>query len=118
MEGQVYLLYEADAWLSYDSMVLMGVFSNDEDMLDAVRTLAKSRLRDNINAYRSFEEGEEYTDEELAAMSDEEREELYDSLVEPIVDEFTKQNLQTQCFDYNFYATEVTLNELNEDGIR
>jgi hypothetical protein len=51
-------------------------------------------------------------------MSDEEREELYDSLVEPIVDEFCKQDLQTQCFDYNFYATEATLNELNEDGIR
>ena len=112
------MLYEADAWLSYDSMVLLGVFDSDENLLGAVGNLVRDELKEDINHFRQFDESEAPTKEELAAMSDEEREELYDSLVEPIVDEFTKQNLQTQCFDYNFYATEVTLNELNEDGIR
>lgn len=111
MEGQVYLLYEADAYLSYDSMVLMGVFSNDEDMLDAVRTLAKSRLDDDINAYNDDEDidTDDMTEDEIEATKDE--------IIEEIIGEFCG-NFQTQNYENNFYATEVTLNELNENGIR
>ena len=103
------MLYEADAWLSYDSMVLLGVFDSYEALLDAVGTLARKELEKDVNHFCSFDEGdcpETLTEEET------------DSIVEKVIDEFTSNNLQTQSYDTNYYATEVTLNELDEDGIR
>lgn len=109
MAKNVYLLYEADAWLSYDSMVLMGVFDSDEALLDAVGTLARKELEKDANHFRSFDEGdcpETLTEDET------------DSIVEKVIDEFTSNNLQTQAYDTNYYAIETELNHLDEDGIR
>ena len=109
MEGQVYLLYEADAWLSFDSMVLLGVFDNEEAMLDAVRTLARKELEKDANHFRSFDEGDC-----PEALTKEETE----GIVEEVIDDFTRSNLQTQAYNINYYATTAILNHLDEDGIR
>lgn len=118
MAQTVYLLYEADAWLSYDSMVLLGVFDSDENLLGAVGNLVRDELKEDINHFRQFDESEAPTKEELAAMSDEEREALYDELQEQVQDEFLNNNLQTQAYQINYYATEATMNHLDTDGIR
>ncbi len=109
MAKSVYLLYEADAWLSYDSMVLLGVFDSNEAMLEAVSTLARKELEKDPNHFRTFDEGDC-----PKTLSEEER----DEIVESVIDEFTNNNLQTQAYSTNYYATEAELNHLDEDGIR
>ncbi len=116
MEEQAYLLFEADAWLSYDSMVLMGVFTSEEAFHEAVAQLIRSRLEsDGMNAYNTYDEEDL---EKAEAMTGEEREQEINSIVENVVDEFFSSDLQTQSYDTNLYATYVTLNKLDENGIR
>ena len=96
MEGQVYLLYEADAWLSYDSMVLMG----------AVSELVRDKVANQGVTFKDVD-------------SDDEEEETLDEITERIVDEFFNNNLQTHGnYEVNLYATTAELNHLEEDGIR
>lgn len=44
------LLYEGDQWLSNDSLVLMGIFTNQKKLRTSARKLIKERLRDNYDA--------------------------------------------------------------------
>ena len=116
MNEMAYLLYEADAWLSYDSMVLMGVFTSETAFHEAVAQLVRSRLEiDGMNAYNSYDEE---SLEEVETLTGEEREKEIDGIVEKVAEEFFGNDLQTQSYDTNLYAAYVTLNELNEDGIR
>ena len=116
MNEMAYLLYEADAWLSYDSMVLMGVFTSDTAFHEAVAQLIRSRLNiDGMNAYNSYDEE---SLEEVETLTGEEREKEIDGIVEKVAEEFFGNDLQAQSYDTNLYAAYVTLNELNEDGIR
>lgn len=106
MEGQVYLLYEADAWLSYDSMVLMGVFDSDEALMGAVSELVRDKVANQGVTFKDVD-------------SDDEEEETLDEITERIVDEFFNNNLQTHGnYEVNLYATTAELNRLEEDGIR
>ena len=107
-----YLLYETDAWNSEDSKVLLGVFQGDEELLNAVRTLARKELEKDINHFNQFDE------DALDDMTDEERKQAIDDCIEMVIDEFTDNNLQTQAYDTNYYATTAMINELDEDGIR
>jgi len=107
-----YLLYETDAWNSEDSKVLLGVFQGDEELLNAVRTLARKELEKDINHFNQFDE------DALDDMTDEERKQAIDDCIEMVIDEFTDNNLQTQAYDTNYYATTAMINVLDEDGIR
>ena len=118
MAQTVYLLYEADAWLSYDSMVLLGVFDSDEALLGAVGNLVRDELKEDINHFHSYDEGEAPTKQELEAMTEDDLEALYDDIQERVQDEFLNNNLQTQAYQINYYATEATMNHLDTDGIR
>ena len=116
MNEMAYLLYEADAWLSYDNMVLMGVFTSETAFHEAVAQQVRSRLNiDGMNAYNSYDEEEL---EEVETLTGEEREKEIDGIVEKVAEEFFGNDLQTQSYDTNLYATYVTLNKLDEDGIR
>ena len=47
----IYLLYECDTWHSRNSMVLLGVFSTREKMLDALRGIVDTAIKDgHLNA--------------------------------------------------------------------
>ena len=96
-------------------MVPLGVFTSDERLLDAVRTLVRKELEKDINHFRTFEEGEE---PEMKKLTDQERKEIYSDIQGQVIDKFCSNNLQTQCYDTNYYATQVTLDHLDEDGIR
>lgn len=110
-----YLLYETDAWNSEDSKVLLGVFQGDEELLNAVRKLARQELEKDINHFNTYDED---SLEEAQALTGKEREEEIDSIIEQVIDHFTDCNLQTQAYDTNYYATTAMINELDEDGIR
>ena len=115
--GTLHLLWETDAWHSYDSRVLLGVFTSEENLLDAIRTLVRKELEEDINHFNSFEEGEEPTEEELKAMTEDELYDLYEEITDPILDEFCR-NGQTQSFSVNWDSTEVEADQLDENGIR
>lgn len=91
MNNNVYLLYTCDDWMSYDSMVLMGVFSSDESLLDGVGEIVADMV-DN------FADGDEEPDE----------------TIERVAQEFLDCNLQTQGYDKNIFAKCVELNKVEE----
>ena len=53
---KVYLIYEGDEHLSKDSMVLMGIFNNVEDLKKGARQLITDRLNDNFHRCECDEE--------------------------------------------------------------
>lgn len=61
----VFLLYEGDEWLSRDSMVLMGVFTNQAELKSAARELIEQRADEHLDSAKSnydFDEGTTYED--------------------------------------------------------
>lgn len=114
-KNDCYLLYETDAWNSEDSKVLLGVFQGDEELLNAVRTLARKELEKDINHFETYDED---SLEEAQTLTGKERDEEIDSIIEQVIDHFTDCNLQTQNYDTNYYATTAMINELDKDGIR
>ena len=80
---EVYLLYECDSWHSRSSMELLGVFSTYPKMIDALRDIADTAIK----------EGHLNADD-----------------VEDIVKEFDN-NRQTQGYATNYLYEVVTLDE-------
>ena len=46
--ANVFLLYEGDAWLSRDSLVLMGVFSTEETLKKGAKSLIWERRKEHL----------------------------------------------------------------------
>ena len=80
---EVYLLYECDSWHSRSSMELLGVFSTYPKMIDALRDIADTAIK----------EGHLNADD-----------------VEDIVKEFDN-NRQTQGYATNYLYEVATLDE-------
>lgn len=91
MENNVYLLYTCDAWHSYSSDVLMGVFDSLSALYEGVSELIGKLIE-------HFAESDETTDE----------------TVERIMQEFTDCNMQTQGYRKNIFAKCVEHNKVEE----
>ena len=102
MEKVVYLLYECDEWLSKDSMVLMGIFDNDEYLWNGAYDLIYERIDEHVDYAEEnifeLEEGEHVDEQEVMA-------DLMNEL---------KENWQTQSWLTNYLIKEVELNKLEE----
>lgn len=48
-KNKMYLLFEGDEWLSTDSLVCMGLFTNDDELEKGVTKLIKQRIKDNFD---------------------------------------------------------------------
>ena len=49
MAKKVYILYEGDQWISKRSLVPMGVFDSEENVLDAAETLLLQQIDDGFH---------------------------------------------------------------------
>ena len=94
------LLYEADAWLSRDSMVLMGIFTDRKALVRAVSKWIRKRAGDNFNPDFYSEDEEENVYERYAL----ERQMFRD----------WKEYRQTHEDTVNIYTVECELNEYDE----
>lgn len=94
------LLYEADAWLSRDSMVLMGIFTDRKALVHAVCKWIRERVGDNYNPDFYSEDEEENVYERYAL----ERKMFRD----------WKEYRQTHEDTVNIYTVECELNEYGE----
>ena len=57
----IYLLYECDTWLTRDSMELLGVFSTYPKMIEALRDIADTAIKEgHLNADNADEIVEEF----------------------------------------------------------
>lgn len=97
MEKSVYLLYEADQWLSNNSLVLMGIFSSEENLFSAAEKLARKRGKEHLryakeNGYSHTTQGE---------------------CIEDILSEL-ERNGQTLQWETNYYTERVELDKLEE----
>ena len=95
------LLYEADEWLSTDSMVLMGVFTNKRALSKAVRQSINDHLDDNFSE-DDFDEDDLREDYEGCRKDFAE-----DMYVEWLNNGQTQKNV-------NVYTCEVELNKFEE----
>lgn len=93
---EVFLLYEGDSWLSTGSLVLLGVFTSTEKLVDGVCEY----VHNNLNVYIDDEEVENA-----------------DDVTERICDEFFINGMQTQCYSSNLYAKIAETNRIEEYGI-
>lgn len=96
---KVYLLYEGDKWLTNSSLVLMGVFTSDEELRHACDKLIRQRIDKNYEA-EGYDDGWN-------------KEEMKDALAQRIVKELL-ENRQTQTYTINYTIKEVELNKLGE----
>ena len=90
---KVYLLYEGDCWLTKKTLTLIGVFTTDEKLLNAVREYVSR----NIENFRYASKRETLED-----------------VQERIVEEFCDNDSQTQKYCVNLLAKEVTTDALYE----
>ena len=92
---KVYLLYEGDAWLSSDSLVLMGVFSSKYTLYDAAEKLISEHVKDNFDPdeYSEYYTEEDFIEDELICLRD---------------------RHQTQGGQVNFMVEEAILDRLQE----
>ena len=86
----VYLIYEGDEWLATDSLVLMGVFTNQKKLWQSARQLIRQRAKANAD--------------EPVIIKDFVREEL----------ECLKEHLQTYSGSYRFLIKVVEPNVIDE----
>lgn len=49
MAKKVYILYEGDEWISHKSLVPMGVFDSEENVLEAARDLLQQQIDDRYH---------------------------------------------------------------------
>ena len=96
------LLYEGDEWLSTDSLVLMGVFTERKPLVKAVCKWIRERLDDNFNP-DGFDEGA-LRDNYAGCRNDYGR---------GLFREW-KRNGQTQGEEINIHTQEIELNEYGE----
>ena len=94
------LLYEANAWLSRDSRVLMGIFTCRKALVHAVCKWIRERVGDNYNPDFYSEDEEENVYERYAL----ERKMFRD----------WKEYRQTHEDTVNIYTVECELNEYGE----
>ena len=95
----VYFLYEGDEYLSSDSLILMGVFDNNDDLKTAAKELIKQRAEEHMRyALDNYTMDEDYTKEDVVN-------DLYDELL---------FNDQTSEGDTRYLIREVQLNVLGE----
>ncbi len=104
MEQTVYLLYEGDQWLSSDSMVLMGIFTNEEKL----KVNAEKLIREHTSEHLNDAEGMDYDFDDL-----ETKKEKMDSVVEDILLELMSRHA-TSSWSTNYSFQEATLDELGE----
>ena len=99
-DNVVYLLYEGDAWLSSDSLVLMGIFTDKEQLKQGAIQLAEQHIVDLFD----LDDGD-YED-----MTEEEAQNAFiDSFIGELMN-----NSQTQGYEVNFDIKAVELNKVEE----
>ena len=96
----VYLLYEGDAWLSTDSLVLMGIFSSRKKLEAGARVLA-------------FEHINQLYDKDDCAYEGMTRDEGKNACIDNVVKELMTDN-QTQGYEVNFDIRVAELNKMEE----
>lgn len=96
------LLYEANEWLSRDSMVLMGIFTERKALVRAVYKSIRNHLDDNFieDDYEDCDLREDYP----GCMND---------FAHQMYREW-KENGQTQNYTVNIFTSEVELNKFEE----
>lgn len=104
-EKNVYLLYEGDEWLSTDSLVLMGIFTSEENLKENARKLIRQRAKKHLktaeqNSIYDFE----YPDND---------EENISIVVEGMMAELMN-NGSTNGWDVNYSYTCAELDKLEE----
>ena len=92
---EVYLLYEGDEWLSISSQVLMGIFTNDQDLKKGCEELVRSRADRN------------FTDEDRESFD------TIEDFVEDSVNELMS-NRQLLGYYTSFMISQVATNVMNE----
>ena len=66
MAKSVYFLYEGDKWLSNSSLVLMGVFDNNDDLSNAAKELINERADEHYRyALENWTIDEDYGKEDV-----------------------------------------------------
>lgn len=93
---EVYLFYETDAWLSKDSMVLLGVFDS---------------MVNGVLALKNNGDFNELAREEAYVVYDNDNKYDKESSVDNVMDDLYN-NLQTQGgSEKNYYVEELTIND-------
>lgn len=95
----VFLLYEGDEWLSRDSMILMGVFSDMNHLKDAAQELICQRAEEHASFAR---DNFDYPDDAT-------RNDVIDDIMEEL---FSHRNTCRWTTNYSF--VEVELDKLEE----
>ena len=94
-KAEVYLLYEGDEWLSKSSQVLMGIFTNEQDLKKGCEELVRSRADRNFT-----DEDREYFDT------------TEDFVEDSVVELMSNRQLLGNCT--SFMISQVATNVLNE----
>lgn len=87
----IYLLYEADAWLSTDSKELIGVFTTEKQLFKAVKSSMRNRFK--------------------CGIFDRENESIT-TATNRMFDEFVNNGYQTQSYPINLFAENVETNKI------
>lgn len=90
---KVYVLYEGDAWLSSDSLVIAGIFSSEYTLFQAAKKLIIKNVKINFDP---DDYDEHYTKNDY----------IEDEFI------FFKENYQTQGNKVNIMAEKYELDEL------
>lgn len=91
MDNNVYVLYEADQWISNNSLVPMGIFDSWDNVMEGAMKLLKDQI-----------------DRGLHDVGDD-----LDGYLEDVHDEL-KRYKQFRGYDASIYIKTVRLNELGE----
>ena len=108
MIKEVYLLYEGDEWLSKGSLVLMGIFTSDEQLKCNAEKLIRERGKQHVRHYEGqMCDGDGYP-EDCKTMDDK-----VDVVVDDILEELLLHGA-TSGWEVNYCWTVATLDELGE----
>lgn len=109
MATQIFLLYRCDAWMSTDSMELIGAFDTTDEGDAAIHEAVRNELRD-------ISHGSDFDPQELGVRKcfgkyvKKDLEEARDEVIDDWLDYFF-ENDQTPCLRTNLYLESVTLNK-------
>ena len=110
---KVNLLYECDSWLSTSSMVLRGVFTNDDSLGVSLWELIRSHRGEHVRGgdlcdYLLELDGDEF----VSVMSEDERADyVFDDFVEDVIKELF-DNGQTQGLSVNYMLVHIETDSL------
>ena len=108
MSEEVYLLYEGDEWLSKGSLVLMGIFTSDEQLKCNAEKLIRERGKKHVRDYESqMCAGDDYF-EDCKTTDDK-----VDVVVDDILEELLSRGA-TSGWEVNYCWTTAKLDELGE----